>query len=202
MEILPEPAFLAQAIGGRLPQVGDRRTRTNLAIYDVAATDGDAVVGSVEFGERRNPYALYWEIGTDRCILLHPPQATSSRAYAVDKGTVGGMCAIQGREFATVWFARQPVLLKENATVRDVRGDVQVGHAYKGLNAAWDRAALWKGTPESYVDLHKLLPSRMKTSKAINIAEDGTIYGSGRDTKNHTVGIEWKPNPLYKPKKD
>lgn len=136
--------------------------------------------------------AISWNIDRGTYVILHPAGATVSSALAVDRGTIGGYVDDQ----AALWRGNVLTLLRRNAMVLDVRGEVQVGVTKRPGTALGDRAALWRGTPESHLDLHSYLPRDFKTSVATHIGEDGTIYGWGRNLQSRLVGLEWKLNPV------
>jgi hypothetical protein len=65
-------------------------------------------------------------------------------------------------------------------------GEVQVGYVIRRPpfppvpTEGIAKAALWKGTRASYVDLHRLLPPFFDSSQATAVTADGTVYGTAR----------------------
>lgn len=165
---------------------------------EVGGTDGKSAVGLITAWNDSGPFhAAHWELETLTARNLNPRWATHSNAYAVDGDLVVGV-AWQGEAArAILWeiSSKRVIVLRENAHAHDVRGNLQVGDAtFKGKY----RAAAWRGTSESYIDLHATLPATVKWSRAYWIDKKGTMFGLAEDEKGRVVGVEWKENPIRK----
>lgn len=166
------------------------------AVYFPFATDGVGVVGMAYRLMGAGPRAVHWNLTTRRGRSLHPAGADQSTAMAIDGGSIVGGVTINRVPHAVLWANEgKPVILDRFALAHGVRGNVQVGSSGQSVSGAM----MWRGTPGSRVRLYAYLPKDIISSTAMWIAEDGTIYGVGlKEGSRRHVGIEWKPNPIYK----
>jgi hypothetical protein len=78
-------------------------------------------------------------------------------------------------------------------------GEVQVGYVIRRPpfppvpTEGIAKAALWKGTRASYVDLHRLLPPFFDSSQATAVTADGTVYGYAANLpRSRPVPVVWR----------
>lgn len=78
-------------------------------------------------------------------------------------------------------------------------GEVQVGYVMRRPlfppvpTEGIAKAALWKGTRASYVDLHRLLPPFFDSSQATAVTADGTVYGYAANLpRSRPVPVVWR----------
>lgn len=54
---------------------------------------------------------------------------------------------------------------------------------------------LWGGSADSALDLHLLLSSRFRSSRATSIDDDGNVYGVAFDMEGYCTAVMWTPVP-------
>ncbi|HVK04438.1 MAG TPA: hypothetical protein VM490_13255, partial [Armatimonadaceae bacterium] len=166
--------------------------------------------------------AVLWRGSAEGPTDLHPPSLDTSEAMALDDGagSEDGALLVGGRGDgkALLWRCQTGgpgggVAAQEHAFlhpegfvhsgVTGVRGDRQVGFgAPEGTDAyPPNHALLWRGTPESVLDLHRLLPPDCHASVASGIDATGSgvvcgytvrMPGTGPSTR---CAVVWLPRP-------
>lgn len=129
---------------------------------------GNAQVGfgtpKVKKGERSRDRALLWR-GSNVVVVLATPEELESTAFGTDgEFQVGSI-----NNLAALWRGSEapPVMLGGGASFSQacgVRDGEQVGQVWNGVCS---RAALWKGSPESQVDL---TPNGFEAASALDCA--------------------------------
>lgn len=146
-------------------------------------TDGVQQVGAVGMG---GPFhAALWTGTAESFVDLNPPGATSSWAYSVANGQQAGYIGTGGTLHAALWRSSPGSVVDLNpgpdwgSIAYATNGAQQVGAA--ATAGFGRRAAVWSGTPESYLDLHQFLPpeyfGEFNYSEAKGIDEFGNIVG-------------------------
>lgn len=146
------------------------------------ATDGERLVGSVE------GRAALWPTFASAPIDLHPAGCYSSEVAACDGEAVAGVAFRGTKARAALWGG------SSSSSFVDLTPEgFQVGHVLaaahgfqvgavrdtdvtgSGMASLADRAALWRGTAGSFVDLNALLPpeSGLQASKAYGLERQG-----------------------------
>lgn len=171
--------------------------------YTPQATDGSGVVGQIDRPHGNSfsvtyMMAVHWDIKGETINLIHPQWATNSWAFGIDGKSVVGRADIGPDQFSILWKLGDSITLlakNDEGAALAVKGDIQVG--YRGPLKGNHHAARWKGTPESVYSLHQFLPREYFKSSASWIGENGIIYGTA-ERPGRTVGVRWKPNPLFR----
>lgn len=129
----------------------------------------DQIVGNVRL------HAALWSDSTSSWVDLHPADAIDSFAFGVGDGVQVGS-AYFGRFFAgywrgsaSTWVNLSPSLHWSMALAGNAA--VQVGWTVVYTDSA-DHAALWRGKPESFVDLH---PAELSHSYALGVSGDEQV---------------------------
>lgn len=156
-------------------------------------SDGNGAVQAVNgqnqagFKGRRNDQtykAALWSGTVGSYVDLHPAGFGVSEVRAIGDGVQGGHASFQ----AGIWRGTAASFVNldpgsSNSQVTAVHGDEQVGFAV--FDAA-QRAALWHGTRESYVDL---MPTGARLSQAFGT--DGTHQYGNATFNNRTHAGRW-----------
>jgi hypothetical protein len=144
-------------------------------------TQGESIAGAQRVGAARvnggvypeYTHAFLWTGNSINPVDLNPPEWLYSRAWATDGTRQVGYVERPGAgRYAALWngTAGSFILLlpvggyTTFSEALAIAGDQQVGFAdysYGGGEGGYTyiiHAALWRGTPESYVDLHPTLP--------------------------------------------
>lgn len=174
-----------RAVGWRLEEDG---ALTPVDLHDAArwawtvalAAGGGCFAGygerKVQRGERALEQALFW--GPDGVLCELPTEAgCESMAHATDGVFVAGQVRRQGAQQAVLWRAEggPPVeLAGPYSEARGVRDGEQVGGTARKMLFS---AALWRGTPESHVEL---TPEGYETALATDCAA-GLQVGHARE---------------------
>lgn len=204
-----EKSLVLMPLPERLPgnerrSIGEQGQWDYPGIYpSLAATDGKSAVGLIGLHGWGEPggnieLACHWNLEDLRPTTLHPRWASTSRAHMVDGDVVVGTAwRGGGNPNAVLWTmgANEVKVLREYAHAYFSRKDIQAGATLWGSKR---RAASWRGTRDSYVDLHALLPAGYRGSDAYWVDKQGTVFGIGEDAKGRRFGIEWKENPIHK----
>lgn len=158
--------------------------------FNTKGTDGLRIAGEIVLDVA---YAVYWDLGKYSADILHPVDARSSTAIAVDGDSIVGAVAYNGRgPSAALWtLPNRLTILAREGFAMDVKGEEQVG--FVGRNP---QAALWRGSSDSMINLHRFLPPQVTMSEAKLIGTSGAIFGVGK-VKGKWVGLVWKRNPIY-----
>ena len=153
----------------------------------VYGASGAVLVGNAFFGaEIIHAYA--WDLASNSQVDLHPSYASSSRARDTASGSAVGVMGIQGQSHAVLWTSLSPGSAVDldpgidrlGSSAYAVSGNIQGGMAGRG------HAALWRGTPESYVDLHPTWIANSLTS---------VVYGADKDVQVGFVAYRNEPIP-------
>jgi hypothetical protein len=122
--------------------------------------------------------ASLWSGTSSSWVNLHPLNAGRSEAYCIssDGTQQGGYAQISFTNLACIWSGNRDsaTLIHPSQTgalssfVFGCEGGAQVG--YVVMPGALNRAAFWRGTASSHVDLHQFLPSRYTFSYAYALA--------------------------------
>ncbi len=144
----------------------------------VTATQGTAQVGHGRVSSGAGMRAYLWHGSAASVVDLTPAGAVHAWAYGMsDAQQVGAVNFGGGSEAgywtgsAASWVSLAPAAAS-NSWAADAAGGYQVGSAYITPPSGWGTmqvAALWNGTPESFVDLHSFLPSGYAASRALGI---------------------------------
>lgn len=158
--------------GERGPDVGlvwrDEAPPVALAAKEDAlplATDGTGVAGSI--GGR----PAWWPAVGAAPVLLAPEGAGLGEAHAIDGGIQAGHVYRSGCPRAALWRGDAATFVdltpagfatgRVHAAAAGLQAGVvrEVANLRSGAARADDRAALWDGTPEAWIDLNALLPT-------------------------------------------
>ena len=154
----------------------------------VSAIDGVSQFGSViPVGGGSSWHAAVWSGSAASMSEIHPAGYTSSHITGAGDGQVVGQVEVGGVQAAALWAGRSAAIVElhrpvwNHSEVYAVHGGVQVGVVDGG-------AALWIGSPDSYVDLHAFVPQGFSSSSAQDVAvsPEGEIIvvGYGYNTLN------------------
>jgi len=166
------------------------------------ATDGKQQVGIAGgLGDRR---AALWSGTAESYVNLHPKGYIISEAYGAGEGIQAGY-ASSGNAHAVLWRGSAQSVVDLNPGPNEdwgsrafaTNGEIQVGLA---SNNGPTLAALWGGTPESYLNLHQFLPEQFQgsgeSSEARGIDSAGNIVGWAADTTTgRAKAVLWVPVP-------
>lgn len=150
--------------------------------------------------------AAMWSGTAASHVDLHPPSTVLSEALAVSNGQQVGFARLpvpqpggSTTDVASLWTGSAASWVNLNpagsssSRASGVHNGIQVGFATVGTDR---RASLWRGTPESWFDLHALLPAEFSRSEATDIAvDDGSLIISGfgfNAVTNRTEALIWK----------
>ena len=135
-------------------------------------------------------HASLWNGSAETWVDLHPAGAEYSSAEDVDgEQVVGSAKEVNDQGHARLWYREgdtwvcvdlHPHGLNERSAAFAVHGGEQVGIVFD--NTPY-HAALWRGTADSYVDLHTFLPRDFEWSMAVGISHDA-VY-------TYVVGYGW-----------
>jgi len=133
-------------------------------------------VGIWNPGDANRPYAALWTGSASSFVNLHPAGSSRSIAYATSGVLQGGFVAVSfgkvSYPHAVIWHGSVETMEDVNpigaylSVIRDAIGDWQVGYANFNdphflsggvIYYLGNHAGLWKGTAESFVDLHSVL---------------------------------------------
>jgi hypothetical protein len=70
-------------------------------------------------------------------------------------------------------------------------GLIQAGYGYSSTPVLLTHAKLWKGTADSVIDLHELLPDDVVHSTAYSIDAADNIYGPAYESDGTLHAVEW-----------
>lgn len=170
-----------------------------------SATDGQQQVGKAGHGGTY-PRAALWNGSAESYVDLHPEGYNTSEALGVYDGQQVGWATFDGNAHAIVWSGSSKLFVDLNPGPDEewgsrafaTNGNLQVGRA-RNVGSHF-HAAAWEGTPQSYMNLHLLLPAEYSGegafSEAYGIDEFGNIVGWARHIPtgaNHAV--LWVPVP-------
>lgn len=137
-------------------------------------------VGSARFAGQAGRHAMYWSGVANNYVDMHPPEASASEALSYDRAIVGYV-VIAGESRAAMfrpsnpWTSLHPAnAVRSVATTsgNDFEGPMfQAGSATFGSS---EHAGIWRGTSDSWTDLH---PSGALSSR-IERAARGLVVGS------------------------
>jgi hypothetical protein len=148
-------------------------------------------------------HAALWSGSAESWVDLHPSDAAAdsgAQAISPDGSEQVGFVRVQVDTFidyhAAIWHGLADEWIDLNppdaifSTARDTDGTYQVGQAYVGESAPFYtyRAYVWKGSVETQVDLHALLPSQYTMSEAEGVYSDGSgvwVFGYA-----HRTGVQ------------
>lgn len=167
---------------------------------NAVATDGAHQVG---FGKRLNGkyQALLWRGSAASAVDLNPREYAWSKAMGIGGGKVVGFGQPKGVKggHAILWFKSGKRFVDLNPSgcavscANGTNGRQEVGYGTSHIHGM-ARAMVWNGTPESAIDLQKLLSPRYSFSQAYAITSRGMIFGFASDrSRKHVVAVEWVP---------
>lgn len=158
------------------------------------------VSDQVQVGSAAGPIghgACVWYGTPESALLIHPPGYAGSSAFAIGGSQVVGSAYVRGTTYhALLWVAPAWVWVDLNptgatwSTAYDTNGRDQCGAI---VTAGVMRATVWRGSPESFTDLHRLLPARMfrgSQARAIDVA--GNILGHAEDMRGYSRIVLWR----------
>jgi len=148
----------------------------------VANSFAGAVDGNRQYGTIHTPYpgpvahAAMWSGTAATFVDMHPAAYSRSSISGAGDGQAVGTAYIGDTGHALLWAGGPAAVVDLHPTgaggssATDVEGGLQVG-------SVAGRAALWRGSAESYFDLGAAVPSGMTASGAngVEVAADGTI---------------------------
>ncbi|MCC7435978.1 MAG: hypothetical protein IT363_14945 [Methanoregulaceae archaeon] len=131
--------------------------------------------------------ALLWRIPGNSVVLLAPIDSLTSDARGVSKGQqVGGVSFVEGKSVAALWTGTAESFVNLNPAGADSSGANDVSNGWQVGSADFNgvaRAGYWRGTSESWTDLHSYLPGEYTSSQANGIAHlAGITYIIGTAT--------------------
>ncbi|MGE0481326.1 MAG: kelch repeat-containing protein [Phycisphaerae bacterium] len=160
----------------------------NLMPPSASSASCAAIDGPVQYGSYNSPYpgpvthAAMWTGAASTMVDLHPAggYARSWVAGAGD-GQAAGSAELAGASRAGLWANASSAFVElhpagaASSSAVAAAGGLQVGSAGSG-------AALWAGTPDSYVALHAHLPGEYSASAAndVEVGPDGAITVAGQ----------------------
>jgi len=175
------------------------------------ATDGIQHVGYVDSLATQARAAL-WTATSARFVNLSPPGYHLSAAYGVGGGQQVGLASFEGNGHAALWFGTRDSFVDLNPVGADYRwgstayatnGYVQVGKAGSALpTPVHVHAAAWRGSRETYMNLHQFLPNEYQGfqfgnyaySEARGIDAEGVIVGFANHLPTNTAhAVLWRP---------
>ena len=139
-------------------------------------------------------------------ISINPPDFDESVAYSVWGSSIGG----NGNGAPTGFINHAILWLNDGATyvdlhpgapyfssfVFDINATQQVGivSLQDDNGNSEEHAAVWSGTPGSFVDLHGLIPGGLvyEQSRATGIDVDGSVYGWTKSGDSY-FAVRWTP---------
>jgi len=158
-----------------------------------SATDGEWVVGRVVRGGGQR--AALWPADGSRLIVLGDDRSLSE-ACAVGDGEQVGLRWSRKGSAAALWRGSAESFVDltpkghESAHASGCARGQQVGHVQvkattaSGAGSMATRAALWRGSPESFVDLHAFVPAPWNASSAAAVeVRDGVLRIVGTVTQ-------------------
>jgi hypothetical protein len=175
----------------------------NLNPAGATLSNAYAVQGGVQGGIARVnnlTRASIWTGTAASWIDLSPPGSTLSSVNAIDGNQQGGY-AIIGNQHAVLWTGtvasmidlHPPSANGPTSGINAMKGGMQVGFA---TNDGTSRASVWIGTPESWINLHDVLPPGVfgnSVATAIEIVGD-VAYVTGyarRSINNMDEAVLW-----------
>ena len=152
----------------------------------VYGASGSVLVGVAYFGDV--PHAYAWDLAHGAQFDLDPSYPYGSSLRAVDGTATVGWVAAQGGAHAALWTSLSagsvidldPGIDRSGSFAFAIAGNIQGGIAGPS------HAALWRGTPESYVDLHPTWIANSLTS---------VVYGADKDVQVGFVAYRNEPIP-------
>jgi hypothetical protein len=152
-------------------------------------------------------HASMWSGTSESWVDLHPRKSSgSSCAYDVSDGQQVGYATIGGRH-AGMWSGRPQSWVDLHPSgylgseARCVSHGYQAGIAWSSYQPGWfvdyvfSHAGVWRGTPESWVDLHDLLPAGYEISEALDIEATSTdVWVVGRASTSDALPPSWNPS--------
>jgi hypothetical protein len=147
-------------------------------------------------------HALLWNGSAASAVDLHPPGFESTFAMGVSGSSQVGYgfgTATNQRNHALLWTGSAASVVDLHppqfnwSEAYATRGDIQVGRAN-------DRAILWKGSAERFIDLQQFVTAvhnQYSSSIAVAIGDDGTIVGYAErpSSPGGVVAVIWTPVP-------
>ncbi len=155
--------------------------------------------GGVQVGETLHTFiyrASLWNGSAGSWVDLNPHPGVSSYAFGVSNGQQVGLTTTNSPPaitHAALWTGSAASFVDLNppgATRSEALGvsnGIQVGFAFV---SGQQRAVMWSGTPESWVDLHAFLPQGYASSQAGSVHAQGSfafIVGSALHTSSNTA---------------
>lgn len=166
------------------------------------ATDGIQQVGTVRINSTKR--AVLWNGTASSMVDLTPDGALAAHALGVDQGMQVGYTSFPldtSRIRASLWLGSASSWIDLSPTnsiesyAYGVHNGMQVGWASFGSGP---RASIWRGTAQSYEDLHEFLPSGYLSSQALGVyADDQFFYvvGVARHSSNDHAVLWQTPVP-------
>lgn len=166
--------------------------------------DGGDIYGAVVFGSRLQLPCVWRDYGAE--VEVYGSLASFEYVRQSRNGVqVGYRTPANNRQRPMLWRGwphgpidlSPPNLRKGEALATN--GAVQVGwvsftYTPQYIFDGASRAALWRGSRESYFDLHRLLPPIFDSSQAVAVTSDGTIFGNAASRPAYRpVPVVWRP---------
>jgi len=173
----------------------------------VRGLGGGLQVGSAAFGIGSDQAAI-WTGNAASFINVNPAGASSSEISASTGIQHAGYAVFGGEQHALLWNDVTPNAINDihpagmsESFLTGIIAGCQSGVVI--LANEDTHAGFWKGSPESFVDLHAYLPSGFSDSSASGVWTDGrmiNVCGSAYSTvRNRTEAILWTFDPDAKP---
>jgi hypothetical protein len=165
-----------------------------------------AVYGGKEYGswsyrgvQYDGSHACMWSGSQASLVGMEPPGSTSSGISAAHVGQQGGSATFAGNSHAVLWSgdAQSAVDVhpagSATSSISDIHTGIQVG-------TSDNRAGIWRGSADSFVDLHAFLPASFLSSSAADVYVDRrgaiSVVGSGYNSDAaRTEALLWRLPP-------
>jgi hypothetical protein len=181
---------------------GFRHTRA----FDV---EGNTQVGlgAIDTQELSTTHALLWRGSAASFVDLHPAGFDHSVATGISGGRISGYVQRDTpvrTNHALTWNATAEDFVDlhpigfDSTFAQSISGDVQVGFGIGPATNHRDHALVWRGSADSVLNLHQYLtglPITFIDSFASQVATNGMIVGSARDSNGLDYAILWTPIP-------
>ncbi len=143
--------------------------------------------------------AMVWSGTAESAVDLHAAPFIQTFAFDAGGGKQVGQAKMgSSTSFAVMWSGTPESMVNLNpagathSIAYATNGEVQVGDCSLG------GAAAWRGSAESFINLHALLPvgGSWSGSRATSIDDDGVIYGRAYGTHAGVTGwyaVKWIP---------